>query len=109
VKRCIAVCVMVLVLAVLVLAAPGCGSGGDPYTGTWSAPGNGGTFVIAKANDGWYSIDNGPDPDTPHIFYAAELNGELETTNARSTFKRVGDTLQLRMLPDSPVVELTKQ
>lgn len=106
VKRLIEWFVVLLVVVALALVATACGSG-DPYSGTWTAPGQG-TFVIAKANDGWWSIDNGSKGES-HVTYAAEINGELQTANGRSTFKRVGDALEFKVLPDSPAIELTRQ
>lgn len=102
----VALSVVVLVAVGFMMLATACGSG-DPYSGTWTAPDQG-TFVIAKANDGWWSIDNGPKGE-PHVIYAAEIDGELQTANVRSTFNRAGDTLEFKVLPDSPAIGLTRQ
>jgi hypothetical protein len=105
VNRRIALPVLMLTVAVLVLAATGCSSD-DPYSGTWSAPDDRGTFVIAKASDGWWSIDIGPGGKT---IYGADIDGELQTANGRSSFKPDGDALLFRNLPDAEPLELTRQ
>jgi hypothetical protein len=107
VNRRIALTVVVLAVVVLALLASACGNGGDPYAGTWYDSSHA-KFVIAKASDGWYSIDNGPGPNAPHVFYAAELNGRLETPNARTTFSREGDTLVMSG-PGESSINLTRQ
>jgi hypothetical protein len=100
-----AVVVTLIVLLALAITLGACG--GDPYVGTWTAPGQG-TFVIAKANDGWWSVDNGP-KGSPHVVYCAEINGELQTANGRCTFKRSGEVLEFKVLPDSSAIGLSRQ
>jgi hypothetical protein len=91
-----------VVLFALTVALQACG--GDPYSGTWSDVGHT-KYVIAKANDGWYSI--GATSSSPSM-YAAELNGRLETNNARWTFSQSGDKLVMSG-PDGISVQLTRQ
>ena len=72
--------VILLVLAVLAVTVAACGDD-DPYSGTWTDQGHG-KVVIAKANEGWWSIDAGGTGD--HIVYAAEIGGELQTESCPS-------------------------
>jgi hypothetical protein len=96
---------IVVALVALTVALAACG--GDPYTGTWTSP-TAGTFTIKSANEGWWSIDNGT-KDMPHVFYAAEINGELQTPNGRNTFKISGDKLEVTMVPGEPATEFTRR
>ena len=101
--------VLVVLVSMLLVAC-----GGNDYTGTWIGPsvkaGNGqrAVLVIAKANEGWWSIDSGT-KDMPHVIYAAEIGGELQTGNGRNTFRASGDKLQVTMFPGDPAVEFTRQ
>jgi hypothetical protein len=96
-----------LVAILVVVSACGCGSS-DPYTGTWRDPGDSTTtWVIAEANDGWWSINNGP-AGTPHITYAAEVNGELQTTNGRNTFTPDGDKLHVSLAGGATTFDLIR-
>jgi hypothetical protein len=105
VNRRIALSLLVLTVAVVALVATACGSS-DPYSGTWSAPDDRGTFVIAKTSDGWWSIDIGPGGKT---VYGADIGGELQTANGRSSFKPDGDALLFRSLPGADPLELARQ
>ncbi|HSQ22333.1 MAG TPA: hypothetical protein VLQ52_06040 [Coriobacteriia bacterium] len=93
-------------LVAVLFAATVLACGGDPYTGTWSGGADTGTFKIQKANAGWWSIEM-VDAPTP-LSYAAEIEGELQTANGVSAFKRSGDKLLFTVL-DAPPVELTRQ
>jgi hypothetical protein len=98
-----------LVAVLLAVTLVACGDGGDSYAGTWRDPGNSTTtWAIAKANDGWWSIDNGPE-GTPHITYAAEVNGQLETTNGRDTFTPDGDKLHVSLAGGATEFDLVRQ
>jgi len=105
-SRRVTMFVAVVALLVLITSLAACG-GGDPYAGTWTSSG-GVKLVIAKANDGWWSIDNGTKV-MPHVIYAAEVNGELQTGNGSNTFKRSGDKLEVTPAPGAPATEFTKQ
>ena len=98
--------VIVAALAAFTVLLSACG-GGDPYTGTWTSPSSG-TLTIKQSNDGWWSIDNGT-KNMPHVIYAAEIGGELQTPNGRNTFKASGDKLEVTTAPGSPAIEFTKQ
>ena len=107
-NRCFACSVIMLVAIVAALGAVACGSS-DPYTGTWRDPGDSTTtWVIAKAHDGWWSINNGP-TGTPHITYAADVDGELQTTNARDTFSPDGDQLHVSLAGGATKFDLVRQ
>ena len=99
--------VTLLVLAVLAVTVAACGDD-DPYSGTWTDQGHG-KVVIAKANEGWWSIDAGGTGD--HIVYAAEIGGELQTANGRTSFRlsEDADALEWKMLPDSEPIQLLQQ
>jgi hypothetical protein len=103
-----------VVLAVLVSTLLVACGGGNGYAGTWIGPsvkageGQRAVLVIAKANEGWWSIDSGT-KDMPHVIYAAEIGGELQTGNGRNTFRASGDKLLVTMFPGDPAVEFTRQ
>ena len=109
---------VVVVAVLLVISAAsfiGCGSDADPYAGTWLGPTLGPSpqadesraqLTIEPASAGWWSID-GPGGVAP--FYAAEINGELQTANGRNTFKRVGNGLEVTLYPGAPATTFTKQ
>jgi hypothetical protein len=103
------VTMFVAVVALLVLIASLAACGGDPYAGTWTSS-SGVKLVIAKANDGWWSIDTGT-KFMPQVIYVAEINGELQTENGRNTFKRSGDKLEVTLAPGVPAATefFTKQ
>jgi hypothetical protein len=81
-------------VAVILMAATliACGTD-DPYTGSWTGDKGEGTFTVTiqKANEGWWKIDVAPEGIQT---YGAEINGELQTMNGGSSFKRSGDHLE---------------
>jgi len=81
-------------IAVILIAATliACGTD-DPYSGTWTGDKGRGTFTIKiqKANDGWWKLDMTPEGIQT---YGAEIDGELQTMNGGSSFKRSGDDLE---------------
>lgn len=103
-KRWVVAVAFLLVLLSAMLSA--CGDE-DPYSGTWTAPGDL-KLVIAKANDGWWSIDGGTE-DMPNIFSAAEIDGELQAANGSNTFRRVGDVLEVTLAPGASVTAFSKE
>ena len=114
----------IVIAAVVLLAGAsasllGCGSS-DPYSGTWKAtpgahngftstPGGGSlTLIIKKANPGWWSVALQPTPGvSPN--YAAEIDGELQSDNGVSTFKRSGDRLVFTLDRGAQPITLTRQ
>jgi hypothetical protein len=111
VRRCILEAIALAVLLLLLAGAvSACGSS-DPYSGTWKAvptSHNGAlTFVIHKANPGWWSIRNGDVPGGAS--YGVDMNGMLQTGNGSMTFKPSGDKLGATLAPGTPTIELTKQ
>ena len=63
------------------------------FSGTWTGDKGRGTFTIKiqKANDGWWKLDMAPGGIQT---YGAEINGELQTMNGGTSYKRSGDTLE---------------
>jgi hypothetical protein len=102
---------LVVVMVGLVAILSSCGNS-DPYSGTWKAAPtshNGAfTFVIHKANPPWWSISMGT-KDFPARFYAADINGELQTGNAAMTLKRSGDKLEWTSDPGAQPTVFTRQ
>jgi hypothetical protein len=100
--------VLVFVTFVLALGVAACG-GSDPYSGTWRDPGDSTTtWEIARANDGWWSIDNGG-AGTPNTFYAAEIDGQLQTTNGRDTFTPDDDKLHVSLAGGATTFDLVRR
>jgi hypothetical protein len=106
VSRRIAWSVVVIALVVLAVTLAACGSN-DPFSGTWTDSAST-KLVIAKANEGWWSIDN-VTLGGHHLSYGADIDGELQTANGRSAFKPSGDKLEWRLVPGGTPVELTRQ
>jgi hypothetical protein len=81
-------------VAVVLIAATliACGSD-DPYSGTWTGDKGKGSFTITiqKANDGWWMLDMTPEGIQT---YGAEIDGELQTMNGGTSYKRSGDNLE---------------
>jgi hypothetical protein len=97
------------VAAILIAATlTACGSD-DPYSGTWTGDKGEGTFTvkIQKANDGWWKLDVTPEDIQT---YGAEIDGELQTMNGGSSFKRSGDNLEFTIASEKsgPAI-LTRQ
>jgi hypothetical protein len=81
----------------------------DPYSGTWTGDKGQGTFTvkIQKANEGWWKIDVAPEGIQT---YGAVINGELQTMNGGSSFKKSGDNLEFTIASEKtkPAI-LTRQ
>ena len=66
------------------------------------------TLIIKKANPGWWSVALQPTPGvSPN--YAAEIDGELQSDNGVSTFKRSGDRLVFTLDRGAQPITLTRQ
>jgi hypothetical protein len=80
-----------------------------PYSGTWTGDKGEGAFTvkIQKANDGWWKLDVTPEDIQT---YGAEIDGELQTMNGGSSFKRSGDSLEFTVASEKsgPAI-LTRQ
>ena len=107
---------LVIAAAVLLAAASAsliaCGSGADPYTGTWLGPTLAPSpepntsrvqLTIRPASAGWWSITMGSN-GTPS--YAAKVGDELQLPNGTETFRVDGDklTTTLSGLAGHPVI-----
>jgi hypothetical protein len=99
--------VALLISAGAVLTA--CGSGADPYSGTWLGPSPkaGGQRVvlhIEQANEGWWAVQMGSATSSRKPLYAAKVGDELQLPNRIEWMTVDGDTLTdtVSGLPEYP-------